>query len=178
MLSHVKLALKAWFPLNVSVIATNRSCLLARTLLRFAGFHIDNHRLVYCKVFCIWRHVNRVAHPVFHQKYRLSESRRYSFCFWLCSFFSEYRKYFFSCVVGFYRPQSQHIAAQALAKVQHVRFCCDLAGFCCEGCDPLGSLAFIHLEASRAVVRPANTCMETRLYKILIYKTFQLNKRF
>ena len=30
---------KAWFPLNVSVIATNRSCLLARTLLRFAGFH-------------------------------------------------------------------------------------------------------------------------------------------
>ena len=29
---------KAWFPLNVSVIATNRSCLLARTLLGFAGF--------------------------------------------------------------------------------------------------------------------------------------------
>ena len=31
--------LKAWFPLIVLVIATNRSCLLARTLLRFAGFH-------------------------------------------------------------------------------------------------------------------------------------------
>ena len=30
---------KAWFLLNVSVIAANRSCLLARTLLRFAGFH-------------------------------------------------------------------------------------------------------------------------------------------
>ena len=30
---------KTWFPLNVSVIATNRSCLLARTLLRFGGFH-------------------------------------------------------------------------------------------------------------------------------------------
>ena len=29
---------KARFPLNVLVIATNRSCLLARTLLRFAGF--------------------------------------------------------------------------------------------------------------------------------------------
>ena len=29
----------ARFPLNVSVIATNRSCLLARTLLRFAGSH-------------------------------------------------------------------------------------------------------------------------------------------
>ena len=23
---------------------------------------ISNHRLVYCQVFCIWRHVNRVAH--------------------------------------------------------------------------------------------------------------------
>ena len=30
---------KAWFPLNVLMIATNRSCLLTRTLLRFAGFH-------------------------------------------------------------------------------------------------------------------------------------------
>ena len=30
---------KAWFPINVSVIATNRSSLLARTLLRFASFH-------------------------------------------------------------------------------------------------------------------------------------------
>ena len=29
----------AWFSLNVSVIATNRSCLLARMLVRFAGFH-------------------------------------------------------------------------------------------------------------------------------------------
>ena len=30
---------KAWFPLNVSVVATNRSCLLVRTLLHFAGFN-------------------------------------------------------------------------------------------------------------------------------------------
>ena len=30
---------KAWFPLNVSVLATNQSCLLMQTLLRFAGFH-------------------------------------------------------------------------------------------------------------------------------------------
>ena len=32
---------------------------------------------------------------------------------------------------------TQHIAAQALAKVQHVRLCSELAGFCCEGCDRL-----------------------------------------
>ena len=30
---------KAWFPLNVSMLATNRSCLLVRTFLCFAGFH-------------------------------------------------------------------------------------------------------------------------------------------
>ena len=30
---------KAWFPLNVSVLATNQSCLLMQTLLRFAGFY-------------------------------------------------------------------------------------------------------------------------------------------
>ena len=29
------------------------------------------------------------------------------------------------------------LLAQALAKVQHVRLCCELAGFCCEGCDRL-----------------------------------------
>ena len=33
---------------------------------------IDNHRLVYCKVFCIWRHVNSVAHPVFSLYFRKS----------------------------------------------------------------------------------------------------------
>ena len=30
---------KAWFPLNVSVLATIQSCFLVRTLLRLAGFH-------------------------------------------------------------------------------------------------------------------------------------------
>ena len=62
-------------------------------LLRFAGFY-SNHLLVYCKVFCIWSHVNRIVHPVFNQKQRLSESRRYLFCFCLCSFFSEETKSF------------------------------------------------------------------------------------
>ena len=70
-----------------------------------------------------------------------------------------------SCVVGFYRSQSQHIvaqASQAFTKVEHVRLCCELAGFCCEGWDCLWSLVSIHRVASSAVVRPANTCMETR----------------
>ena len=74
--------------------------------------------------------------------------------------------FFVSCVVGFYRSQSQNIAAQtsqALAKVQHVRLCCEVAGFCSKGWDCLWALVSIHLEASSAVVRPANTCMETRL---------------
>ena len=46
-----------------------------------------------------------------------------------------------SCVIGFYRSQSQHItaqASQAFAKVQHVRLCCSSkafvakAGIACE----------------------------------------------
>ena len=28
-----------WLPLNVSVLATNRNCLLVQTILRLAGFH-------------------------------------------------------------------------------------------------------------------------------------------
>ena len=35
---------------------------------------ISNHRLVSCEVFCIWRHVNRLAPPLFNRKQRLSES--------------------------------------------------------------------------------------------------------
>ena len=53
---------KAWFPLNVSVLATNQSCLLVQTLLRFAGFH--RQPSLGCEVFCIWKYVNHVAHPV------------------------------------------------------------------------------------------------------------------
>ena len=67
---------------------------------------------------------------------------------------------FISCVVGIYRSQAQHIAAhasQALAKVQHMRLCCNLAGFRCEGCDHLCLLVSIHRKASRAIARPANT---------------------
>ena len=73
--------------------------------------------------------------------------------------FSEDRKYFLFLVLLVSMAQ----ASQALAKVQHVRLCCDLAGFCCEGCDRLGSLVSVHRGASHAVVRPANTYMETRL---------------
>ena len=31
---------------------------------------IGNHRQVYCEVFCVWRYVNRIAHPVLSQKHR------------------------------------------------------------------------------------------------------------
>ena len=81
----------------------------------------------------------------------------------LLFFFGGRKILFISCVVGFYRSQSQLIAAQAsqaLAKVQHVRLCCELAGLCCDGCDRLCSLVSIHREASSAVVRPASTCVK------------------
>ena len=112
MLSHVKLALKAWFPLNVSVIATNRSCLLARTLLRFAGFHrhlsVGTLRgLLYLEA-CKSRSASGISSEI-------STFRKSSlfFLFLALLFFFGGQNIFFPCVVGFYRSQSQHIAAQA-----------------------------------------------------------------
>ena len=125
---------------------------------------IGNHRLVYCEDFGIWSHVNRVAHP----EIRNNDFPKVVIGFFIFSFalFSEDRKslLFLALLVFIYRSQTQHIATQALqalAKVQHVRLCCKLAGFCCKGFDRLCSLVSIHREALRAVLRPANTCMET-----------------
>ena len=54
---------KTWFPLNVSglqrigvVCSRERCCVLEVS--------IGNRCWIYCEVFCIWRDVNRVAHPV------------------------------------------------------------------------------------------------------------------
>ena len=61
------------------------------------------------------------------------------FLFLALLFFRKTKHIFLSCGIGFYRSQSQHIAAQAsqaLAKVQHVRLCCGAfiakAGIACE----------------------------------------------
>ena len=130
----------AWFPLHVSVIATNQSFLLARTLLRFAGFHkqpsfgLLRGRLYFeaCK--------SRSASGIQSEITTFQKSSLFILLLALLFFFGGQKIFVVSCVVGFYRSQSQHIAAQAsqaLAKVQHVRLCCELAGFCCEGCDRL-----------------------------------------
>ena len=132
---------EAWFPLNVLVIATNRSCLLARMLLGFAGFQRqpsfgllqDLSYLEACK--------SRSASGI---QLEITTFRKPPLfpLFLALLFFSEDKKKIFvvSCVVGFYRSQSQLIAAQALqalAKVQHVGLCCEVAGFCGEACDRL-----------------------------------------
>ena len=65
---------------------------------------------------------------------------------------------------SFRRTEYLFFSCTGLAKVWHVRLCCELAGFCCEGCDCLWALVSIHREELCTVVRPANTCMETRLY--------------
>ena len=156
---------KAWFPLNVSVIATNRSCLLVQTLLRFAGFYRQPslgllRGLLYLEV-CKSRSASSIELeiPTFPKVLIFS-------CFEFALFFGWQKIYFVSYAIGFYRSQSQHIvaqASQALAKVQHLQLCCELAGFCCEGWDCLWSLVSIHRETSKTIVRPSNTCMETRL---------------
>ena len=58
---------KAWFPLNVSVLATDRSCLLARTSLRWAGFHRQASQGL-LRGLLHQRYVNCAAHSVFNHK--------------------------------------------------------------------------------------------------------------
>ena len=58
---------KAWFPLNVSVLATDRSCLLARTSLRCPGFHRQASQGL-LRGLSHQRYVNRAAHSVFNHK--------------------------------------------------------------------------------------------------------------
>ena len=141
---------------QIGVICSRESCCVLRV-------SIDNHRLVYCEVFCIWRYVNRrSASGIQSEITTFRKSSLFFFFFALLFIFGGQKIFVVSCVVGFYRSQSQHTAtqaSQALAKVQHVWLCCQLAGFCCECCDRLWSLVSIHREASRAVVRLAKTCM-------------------
>ena len=156
---------EAWFPLNVSVLATNGSCLLTRTVLHFSGFHRWPsfgllRGLLYLEV-CKSRSASSIELeiPTFPKVLIFS-------CFEFALFFGWQEIYFVSYAIGFYRSQSQHIvaqASQALAKVQHLQLCCELAGFCCEGWDCLRELVSMHRKASGAVVRPANARMKTRL---------------
>ena len=142
---------KAWFPLNVSVIATNRSCLLARTLLRFAGFHKQPSFGLLRGLWYLESCKSRSASGIYSEITTLRKSSLFFLFLALLFFFGGQKIFFVSCVVGFYRSQLQHIAAQAsqaLAKVQHVRLCCEVAGFCCEGCDRLWLLVSIHRCAS------------------------------
>ena len=50
---------------------------------------IGKHCKVYCEVFCIWRYVNCVAHPVLSYKPQLSESCFYEIVFCLALLFQK-----------------------------------------------------------------------------------------
>ena len=156
-----------WFLLEVSVLATNRSCLFVQTLLCFAGFHRQLSSgllqgLLYLEV-CKPRSASGIELEIM----TFRKSMLIFFWFELCSFFSKNRNYF--CVLSYRFPQVTVTAypGTSLAKVQHVQLCCEHAGFYCESWDCLWALVSIHRETLSTVVRPANTCMETRLYKTL-----------
>ena len=116
----LRAGIKAWFSLNVSVLAKNRSCLLMWTYC-VLPVSIGTHRKFYCEVSCIQSYVNCVAHPVLSYKKRLFESRcdKIVPCFAL--FFRKTESIF--CFLGSYNTQSQRISSQtsqSLRKVQHV----------------------------------------------------------
>ena len=96
------------------------------------------------------------------------------FVFSLAHFFQKTENFFVTCVIGSYRSQSQHIAAQAshpLVKVQHVQLCCEHTSFCCEGWGCLRALMSIYRETSSTIGFSANTCMKTSLYNKLLSTT-------
>ena len=71
---------------QIGVICSRESCCVLRV-------SIDNHRLVYCEVFCIWRYVNRrSASGIQSEITTFRKSSLFFFCFLLCSLFSEDRK--------------------------------------------------------------------------------------
>ena len=141
----------------------NRSWLLVWTLLCFAGFHKQPSSaflrgLLYLEV-C----KSCIAYGI---ELEIMTFRRSSLYFLFCAllYFSEDKKYF--CILHYWFSQATVTAyhSTGLAKVQHVRLCCEHVGFCCKCWDCLWALVSIHRETSNAVVHPANACMETRLY--------------
>ena len=71
---------------------------------------IGNHRQVYCEIFCIWRYVNGVTHPVLSWKQRLSESRCYIVVIYSFAFFFRRRKFFFCSALSIPTGHSHSIS--------------------------------------------------------------------
>ena len=83
--------IKAWFPLNVSVLATNWSCLLVRTLLCFAGFHRQPLSCLLLGVLYLEGSKSRSAPSI---GLKITTFWKSLLFFWALFFLSEDRKYF------------------------------------------------------------------------------------
>ena len=109
------LVTKAWLPLNVSVLTTNRSCLLVLTLLHFAGFHRQLSPGLLRGLLCLEVCKSCSASGI---EFRNNDFPKVVVkVLKLCSLFSEDRKYYFLYyIIGSHRSQSLHIAAKASQK--------------------------------------------------------------
>ena len=134
---------KAWFPINVSVFATHRSCLLMRTLFCSAGFH--RQPSLGLLQGCLYLEVckSRSASGIEMAITIFWKSLLY-FLFWSLLFFLEDRKYFRDLRCWFLQVTVTAYRGTGFAKVQHVRLCCEHPGFCCESSDCLWAVVFIH----------------------------------
>ena len=116
--SHVY---ETWFPFNVSVIATNRSCLLAQTLLRFAGFH-KQPSFGLLRGLLYWEACKSLSIDLKITTFRKSS------VFFVFSIARNRKSFFFALLVSIGHSHSIHRGA-GLAKVQHVRLCCESQAF-------------------------------------------------
>ena len=97
------------------MLANNQSCLLAPTLLRFAGFHRQPSTgllrgLLYLEV-CKSQSASGIALEIT----TFQESLLYFFVLSF-AFFLRTQNLFVTCIIGSHRSQSQQIAAQASQK--------------------------------------------------------------
>ena len=120
---------KAWFPLNVSVFTTNRSCLLVQKLLRFSGFHRQLSSGLLRGVLYLNVCNSRSASGIELKITTFGKSLLQFFCFELSSFFRRTENLFVTCVIGSLRSQSQHISAQALQKFNLCNFAASTQAF-------------------------------------------------
>ena len=113
---------KAWFPLNVSLLATNRSCLLARTLLSFASFHKQPSSDLLRGILYLEVCKSSSASGIKLEITIFRKSLLYFFLFWALVIFLSY-------VIGSHRSQSQHITAQASQKFNMCDFVASMQAF-------------------------------------------------
>ena len=128
-----------------------------RVLLHFAGFHRQPSSGLLRGLLCLEVCKSRSASGIGLEITTFRQS--YFFVLSFALFCRRTENIFVFCVIGTHR--SQHIAAEALQKFNICDFVASTKAFIAKA-----GIACEQWETLSAVVRPANTCMETSLNRL------------